>query len=284
MYPCFGMATPGSNPVEAGRELTPPVRRRRRLVRQRVHTPAYASLNGGASGQVLDLSEIVDIHQEGMAIQVSSPLRAAQRSVDLCLDLTATRACIRTTGEVVWADGSGRRNRFPQMPDESLRQLKEWLFVNLLSACANQRAERFFPVAPPAILEKSPQDSALVNWMRRESDPGARGLYLHSDGPGRGQAGSGVAWPRSRPGLGTACPESAELHSGNGCGHCFDGGSKDDLPGQRWGCSQPGCAIQHWLGFFRRMRPHRPLAATAKTPKTIPWWIAKAAARWAFVP
>jgi len=175
------MATLGSNPVDAGQELTPLARTRRRHVRQRVHTPAYASLNGSSSGQILDLSEIVDIHEEGMAIQASSPLEI-QRSVNLCLDLTATKACIRTTGEVIWADGSGRVGiRFPEMPDESLRQLKEWLFVNLLAACANQRAEpfsgEFSQVVPHAILDTQPNDSALVHWMRQELEPTAPADY-----------------------------------------------------------------------------------------------------------
>jgi putative methionine-R-sulfoxide reductase with GAF domain len=171
------MATLGSNPVEAGRELTPAARTRRQLVRQRVHTPAYASLNGSSSGQILDLSEIVDIHEEGVAIQASSPLQA-QRSVNLCLDLTATQACIRTTGEVVWANESGRVGiRFPQLPEESVRQLKEWLFVNLLIACVNQRAEQFSSVGLDAVLEKSPKDSALVNWMRQELEPTAPADY-----------------------------------------------------------------------------------------------------------
>src|SRR5271154_12432 len=135
------METVGSNPVEAGRELPPSLRTRRLRVRQKVHTPAYASLNGSSSGQVLDLSEIVDISEGGMAIQTSFPLQV-QRSVNLCLDLTATRACIHTTGEVVWSDRSGRVGiRFPQMPDESLRQLKEWLFVNVMVACVNHRAD-----------------------------------------------------------------------------------------------------------------------------------------------
>src|ERR1700693_3592659 len=124
------MESLGSNPVEAGRELVFPMRTRRRRVRQKVHSPAYASLNGSSSGQVLDLSEIVDISEEGMAIQTSFPLQI-QRNVNLYLDLTATRACIRTTGEVIWCDGSGRVGiSFPQMPEDSVRQLKEWLFVN----------------------------------------------------------------------------------------------------------------------------------------------------------
>ena len=118
------METLGSNPVQGGRELPPPLRARRRRVRQKVHTPAYASLNGSSNGQVLDLSEIVDISEEGMAIQTSFPLQI-QRNVDLCLDLTATSTRIHTSGEVIWCDGSGRVGiSFPQIPDDSLRQLK----------------------------------------------------------------------------------------------------------------------------------------------------------------
>src|SRR5579863_4187407 len=190
------MVTLGSNPVEAGRESTRLTRTRRRQVRQRVHTPAYASLNGSSSGQILDLSEIVDIHEEGMAIQASSPLEV-QRSVNLCLDLTATKACIRTTGEVIWSDGSGRVGiRFPQMPDDSLRQLKEWLFVNVMVACVNHRADLLSgnvsgiqlsanplpadllpQVAPQSGYEKPTENSALANWMRQELEPTAPADY-----------------------------------------------------------------------------------------------------------
>jgi putative methionine-R-sulfoxide reductase with GAF domain len=201
MYPVF-METLGSNPVEAGRELPPPMRTRRRRVRQKVHTPAYASLNGSSSGQVLDLSEIVDISEEGMAIQTSFPLQI-QRNVNLYLDLTATRACIRTSGEVIWCDGSGRVGiSFPRMPEDSVRQLKEWLFVNALVACVNYRADlisgdqlsheqlsgdplftnqlsvtRLSQVAPQSALQKPAESSALVNWMRQELEPTAPADY-----------------------------------------------------------------------------------------------------------
>src|SRR5580693_521660 len=190
------METLGSNPVEAGRELPPPLRTRRLRVRQKVHTPAYASLNGTSSGQILDLSEIVDISEGGMAIQTSSPLQV-QRSVNLCLDLTATRTCIHTTGEVVWSDRSGRVGiRFPQMPDDSLRQLKEWLFVNVMAACVNHRADLLSgnsstiqlsanplpadllpQVAPQSVYEKPTENSALANWMRQELEPTAPADY-----------------------------------------------------------------------------------------------------------
>src|SRR5271170_3196391 len=181
------METVGSNPLAAARELPLSLRTRRRRVRQKVHTPAYASLNGSSSGQILDLSEIVDISEEGMAIQTSFPLEV-QRSVNLCLDLTATRACIHTTGEVIWCDGSGRVGiSFPQMQDAALRQLKEWLFVNVMVACVNYRADvlsasssvsssatqlaanplftnQFAAVAPQGVLEKQSENSALFNW------------------------------------------------------------------------------------------------------------------------
>jgi putative methionine-R-sulfoxide reductase with GAF domain len=190
------METLGSNPVEASRELPPSLRTRRRRVRQKVHTPAYASLNGTSSGQVLDLSEIVDISEGGMAIQTSFPLQV-RRNVNLCIDLTATRACIHTTGEVVWSDPSGRVGiRFPQMPDDAIRQLKEWLFVNIMVACVNHRADllsavssdrvsdrlstnQLFPHPLPQapVLEKPTENSALANWMRQQLEPTAPADY-----------------------------------------------------------------------------------------------------------
>jgi putative methionine-R-sulfoxide reductase with GAF domain len=185
------METLRSNPVEAGQELPPSLPRRRR-VRQKVHTPAYATLNGSSNGQVLDLSEIVDISEEGMAIQTSFPLQI-QRNVNLCLDLTATNTRIHTAGEVVWCDGSGRVGiSFPQMPDDSLRQLKEWLFVNVMFACVNYRAdllarEQFFDdplftqplaqVPPLTAVEKPAENSALANWIRQEVEPTAPADY-----------------------------------------------------------------------------------------------------------
>ena len=186
------METLRSNPAAAGRELPPSLRPRRRRVRQKVHSPAYASLNESSKGQVLDLSEIVDISEDGMAIQTSFPLQI-QRTVNLCLDLTATRARIHTPGEVIWCDGSGRVGiSFPQMPDDSVRQLKEWLFVNMMIACVNYRADLLMreplirdqasahplpPVAAPSVLETPAESNALANWMQHELEPTAPADY-----------------------------------------------------------------------------------------------------------
>src|ERR1700686_4516329 len=106
---------------------------RRRTVRHRTHIPAYATLNESA-GDSADLSEILDISEEGMSVQSASPLEA-QRTLSLCLDLSETSSQIRTIGQVMWSDTSGRAGiRFTKLSGPSLDQLKEWLFVNVLTA------------------------------------------------------------------------------------------------------------------------------------------------------
>ncbi len=113
---------------------------RRRRIRHKLHTPVYASFNGPNTGMVLDLSELLDLHEEGFAVQTSAPLRV-NRTVNLSLDLPETKAYIQGTGQVVWSDGNGRGGiRFTGLPDHARRQLKEWLFVNLLIACTNHVA------------------------------------------------------------------------------------------------------------------------------------------------
>jgi putative methionine-R-sulfoxide reductase with GAF domain len=89
---------------------------------------------------VLDLNEVLDISEQGMAIQTAAPLDV-NSSLNLSLDLSETKSFIHTTGQVVWADRSGRAGiRFPNMPFASVQQLKEWLFLNALTACSNHFA------------------------------------------------------------------------------------------------------------------------------------------------
>ena len=69
-----------------------------------------------------------------MSIQTSSPLEV-ERNLSLCLDLSETSASIVTTGQVVWSESSGRAGiRFARLSGQSLDRLKEWLFVNVLTA------------------------------------------------------------------------------------------------------------------------------------------------------
>ncbi len=142
------METPAAKPAEAVPAWTPPLGERRSRVRHKVHAPAYASLNTNSSGMVLDLNEVIDINEEGMSIQTASPPEV-DSSLNLSLDLSETKSFIHTTGQVVWSDRSGRAGiRFPNMPFASVRQLREWLFLNALTACSNHFAVQGVHVRP----------------------------------------------------------------------------------------------------------------------------------------
>src|SRR6476646_7049799 len=125
---------------DTSREPDPVTQNRRRQVRHKVHTPAYATLNGASGGMVLDLNEILDISQDGMSMQTSPPLEVNQ-TVSLCLDLSETRTYIHTTGRVIWSDGNGRTGiRVADMPEASLKHVKEWRFLNSMVAGGGQKS------------------------------------------------------------------------------------------------------------------------------------------------
>jgi len=97
---------------------------RRHALRQKVNTPAFASFDGVTGGMILDLSE------EGMAMQAHSPLES-HSLVPLHLSLGEPAAYLETTGYVAWADALGRAGvRFSDLPDEARARLREWLTVN----------------------------------------------------------------------------------------------------------------------------------------------------------
>jgi hypothetical protein len=128
-----------SKPAGASRQPTS-IDQHRHGVRHRVHSPAYASLDAASARATSDLSEIVDISEDGMSIQTTGPLDVDRR-LNLTLDLSETKTRIRTPGQVIWSDASGRAGiRFLKLTGESLQQLKEWLFVNVLSAYDHARA------------------------------------------------------------------------------------------------------------------------------------------------
>ena len=117
-----------------------PYGERRRLVRQKLYTPVYASFNGSQTGMVVDLSELLDLHEDGFAVQTSERLEV-NRAVSLCLDLPETKSFIHGSGQVIWSDDAGRGGiRFSGLAESSRQVLKEWLFANLLIACSNHAA------------------------------------------------------------------------------------------------------------------------------------------------
>jgi hypothetical protein len=122
---------------------------RRRRVRHKIQTPAYATFTAESQGAMLDLHEIVDISEDGAAIQCHSPLEVNTR-VNLCLDLADCAQHIYTTGQVVWSNASGRAGlHFSELSPESVSRLREWLFVNVMAGVANGEADIAF-AAPRA--------------------------------------------------------------------------------------------------------------------------------------
>jgi hypothetical protein len=117
--------------------LQPSLPNRRRRVRHKIQTPAYASFTSESQGAMLDLHEIVNISEDGVAIQCNSALEV-ERNVHLCLDLAEADGQIYTTGRVVWSHTSGLSGlHFSDLSPVSLFRLREWLFLNAMAGAAN---------------------------------------------------------------------------------------------------------------------------------------------------
>ena len=150
-------------------------RDRRRSRRHRVHTPAYASLNGSAQGAVVELSEILDVSETGMCIQASSQMKT-NRLLPLCLDLSATASRIYLVGHVVWSETSGRTGiRFPEVSPPELKLLQTWLEANASAEAAAQVSASQPPDPTPREVQvkptSSPGYSSLLNeWTEIEKD------------------------------------------------------------------------------------------------------------------
>src|SRR5579872_7619876 len=73
---------------------------------------------------------ILDLSEEGMAMQTMAPLEEHSR-VPLHISLGEPAVYLETTGYIAWADALGRAGvRFSDLPEEARRRLNEWLAVN----------------------------------------------------------------------------------------------------------------------------------------------------------
>lgn len=135
------METLGTNPAAPSRKVEAPRRNRRRRLRHRVHTPAYAALNHSCEDRSVELNEVLNISEDGLAMQSSTELQLDE-TVKLCLDLSETGTKIDTSGKVVWLDSGRVGISFAEMPQEPRRQLQEWLFINTVLACVYHEAEQ----------------------------------------------------------------------------------------------------------------------------------------------
>ena len=141
---------------------------RRRRVRHKIQTPAYASFASESKGTTLDLHEIVDISEDGVAIQCHSPLHP-ERPINLCLDLAECPAQIYTTGHIVWSNDSGRAGiRFEELPSDSLVRLREWLFVNVMAGVANSEVDLSAPFTKHAAQPNFTDTLAGVTAVQRQ--------------------------------------------------------------------------------------------------------------------
>jgi len=126
---------------------------RRRFPRQKAHIPAYSSFNGASPSAQLDLNAILDISEHGIAIQSSPPIEV-NRDVNLCLDLSESGATLHVAGHVIWSDRTGRAGiSIPELPDTDSRQIREWLFLNLLHASAKHLVDPETSVPVQQILK-----------------------------------------------------------------------------------------------------------------------------------
>jgi len=136
------MATSAAKTADPDPEFAAsPGNRRRRRIRHRVHTPAYAALNSTHQDPAVELQEIVNISEDGLAIQVPTPLQE-QEAVEMCLDLAETGAKIEVRGQVIWLGAGKAGIHFSEMPRDAQHKLQEWLFINAMAACEYDAEER----------------------------------------------------------------------------------------------------------------------------------------------
>ena len=146
---------------------------RRRRVRQKVHAPAYATFTGAFQGEMLDLNEVLDISEVGVAVQCASPMTVDQQ-VELCLDLAEATGQISATARVVWSDSTGRVGlELPALTNSSLHRLREWLFLNAMAGAANAASDPALPAATPehTVVRPNYTDTlTAVSAVQREAD------------------------------------------------------------------------------------------------------------------
>ena len=88
-------------------------------------------------------------------MQTVTPLTPEQQ-VQVRFDLPSPRLRIEAAGRIAWTDSWGQAGvQFVDLPERSQRLLKEWVFIQILSAAylfgpaSRQRSRAITPRAPP---------------------------------------------------------------------------------------------------------------------------------------
>jgi len=150
-----------------------PLLERRRCLRHKVHAPAFASFDGVTGGMILDLSE------QGLAMQTATPLEA-QRRIQLHLSLPEPATYLDTEGYIAWADALGRAGvRFSDLPEEARIRLNQWLTLN--ATAPSRKAPKFsmgeFSLASLGTNPANTADDHLAISLEPDTSASERGRH-----------------------------------------------------------------------------------------------------------
>ncbi len=164
--------------ASGGTELAGVARNSRRPYRQKIRTLAHVNLDAANGAILRDLSEF------GIAMQTVTPL-AQDQQVQVRFDLPSPRLRIEAAGRIAWTDSWGQAGvQFVDLPERSQRLLKEWVFIQILSAAylfapcesaavsgnhAEGAAELLFSAAPRPAIQIEPQPISPVAMPDREA-------------------------------------------------------------------------------------------------------------------
>jgi hypothetical protein len=155
-------------------------RNSRRPYRQKIRSLAHINLDATNGAILRDLSEF------GIALQTVTPLTPDQQ-VQLRFELPAPRVRIEAAGRIAWTDAWGQAGvQFVDLPERSQRLLKEWVFIQILSAAylfapcetaavagnrAEDATELLFSAAPRPAIPLEPQPAIPVALPSPEAQP-----------------------------------------------------------------------------------------------------------------
>ena len=212
---------------------------RRRRVRQKVHAPAYATFGGVSKSLMIELYEVLDISEIGVAVQCPAAVEPDQE-VDLCLDLAEAAGQIRTAARVIWSSSSGRVGLgFSPLQGSDLQRLRQWLFLNAMAGAANAASSGEFPAQGSSHRRDYTDTLSAASAVQREAESLGADLdailklvarrsksLLHASGSAIALAGTDPDTMICRASAGeSAPPEGASLKIGAGfSGDCVRSG------------------------------------------------------------
>ncbi len=146
-------------PSPEAKDWIAPPRDRRRLPRYRALAPIYAILPRTAPDRGMELSEVLDLSEQGLCLLSPSPLQPGA-ALDLSVDLSSEGTFLPLAGHVVWFDPTGRAGiALAQIPAEALHALHHWLESGRAAPVPGE-----IPVAVPAAaaIAPAPVEAAIA--------------------------------------------------------------------------------------------------------------------------